>query len=140
VHFLESQGCEVRGVDGRADLVRLTRLGKWSLIVLTSRPPSTEGLEQLRRIRSQSSVPILFEGMCSPIDRIVALELGADCHVPRSAELQEMWALARSILRRQDIGRLAPDRERERGGFSFAGWELTGQTARWFRLWGSMPL
>ena len=124
VRFFESQGCKVRGVDGRADLVGLTRHGKWSLVVLHSRPPSTEGLEQLHHIRSQSSVPILIEGMSSPIDRIVALELGADCHVPESAELQELWACARAVVRRQDIGRTVTGSERERGGFSFAGWEL----------------
>lgn len=124
VRFLDDQGCTVRGIDSRADLAGLVRHGRWSLIVIHFNQPYARGLEQLRLIRSHSRVPVLVTGVLCMVDRIVALELGADSYVERSTAFHELWALARAIERRQQIGSTPTGSEHDRGGYRFAGWEL----------------
>ena len=123
VDFLEGQGCEARGVDGQCDLSRIGLHGRWSLIIINVEQPAV-GLERLRLFRAQTFVPILVTGTLGTIDRIVALELGADSCVARADDLQELWATAHAILRRVKIGTRCSGDGPMRGGFRFAGWEV----------------
>lgn len=63
--------------------------------------PDEPGVEVLRQIRSQSSIPvIIFSAHNDETDRIVALELGADDYVPKSFSSRELLARVRAVLRR----------------------------------------
>jgi DNA-binding response OmpR family regulator len=71
------------------------------LVVLDIGLPGIDGLEVCRRIRSTSSVPVLFlTARDGEIDRIVGLELGADDYVTKPFSPREVVARVRAILRR----------------------------------------
>jgi DNA-binding response OmpR family regulator len=71
------------------------------LVVLDIGLPGIDGLEVCRRIRSNSSVPVLFlTARDGEIDRIVGLELGADDYVTKPFSPREVVARVRAILRR----------------------------------------
>jgi DNA-binding response OmpR family regulator len=71
------------------------------LVVLDIGLPGIDGLEVCRRIRSTSSVPVLFlTARDGEVDRIVGLELGADDYVTKPFSPREVVARVRAILRR----------------------------------------
>jgi DNA-binding response OmpR family regulator len=73
------------------------------LVVLDIGLPGIDGLEVCRRIRTTSSVPVLFlTARDGEIDRIVGLELGADDYVTKPFSPREVVARVRAILRRGD--------------------------------------
>jgi DNA-binding response OmpR family regulator len=78
------------------------------LVVLDIGLPGIDGLEVCRRIRSGSSLPILFlTARDGEIDRVLGLELGADDYVVKPFSPREVVARVRAILRR---GAAGPDR------------------------------
>jgi two-component system, OmpR family, response regulator len=129
--FFEEHHIPVRSVAGRHELGRHFAGCDPSLIILDLRFGQDDGLVLLKEIRSRSDVPIIITtgSPCHEIDRIVALELGADDFVIKPFSLRELLARVRAVLRRQGIGRAARACDEEGGGFRFGGWEL-GRRAR----------
>src|SRR4029077_16584381 len=75
--------------------------GNFSLVVLDVMLPKANGFDLLRRIRSQSNIPVLMlTARGEDIDRIVGLEIGADDYVPKPFNPRELIARIRAILRR----------------------------------------
>ena len=86
--------------DGRQGLKK-TLTGKYDLVVLDVMMPELDGFEVLRRIRSESSVPvIMLTAKDDNIDRIVGLEIGADDYLPKPFNPRELLARLRAVLRR----------------------------------------
>jgi DNA-binding response OmpR family regulator len=57
-----------------------------------------QGLDALRRIRAYSELPVLMlTASCADVERIAALELGADGHVAKSCAPREFNAKIRAI-------------------------------------------
>jgi two-component system phosphate regulon response regulator OmpR len=70
-------------------------------LILDLMLPDMDGLEVCRRIRKQSSTPILMLTARGDImDRVVGLEMGADDYLPKPFELRELLARLRALLRR----------------------------------------
>jgi DNA-binding response OmpR family regulator len=66
-------------------------------------PGSMDGFEVCRRIRGQSSVPVLLlTARDGEVDRVLGLELGADDYVTKPFSPREVVARVRAILRRTD--------------------------------------
>lgn len=81
-------------------------LGHYDLVVLDLMMPGEDGLSFCRRLRSQSSIPVLMlTAMGGDIDRIVGLELGADDYLTKPFNPRELLARIRAVLRRHDISR-----------------------------------
>lgn len=75
--------------------------GDYSIVVLDVMLPRLSGIEVLRRIRSQSQVPVLLlTARGDNIDKIAGLELGADDYVPKPSSPGELVARLRAIMRR----------------------------------------
>jgi two-component system, OmpR family, response regulator len=75
--------------------------GQHTLVVLDVMMPELNGLEVLRRIRQQSTLPVLMlTARGDEVDRITGLELGADDYVPKPCTPRELVARIRAILRR----------------------------------------
>jgi two-component system response regulator CpxR len=75
--------------------------GEHALVVLDLMLPGIGGLDVLRRVRSQSPVPVLIlTARGEDIDRILGLEIGADDYVPKPFNPRELLARIRAILRR----------------------------------------
>jgi DNA-binding response OmpR family regulator len=102
-----------------------------SLIILNLRFGQENGLELLREIRARSDVPVITTGHgCSEVDRVLALELGADDHIIKPFGLRELVARIRAILRRREDVPVASRREAEQGCSRFGGWGLDRRARR----------
>jgi two-component system OmpR family response regulator len=117
---------------GRQDMVGQLGSTEVDLVVLDLRLGQEDGLDLLREIRSSSDVPVIIitGHRRDDIDRVVGLELGADDYLTKPFNLRELLARVRAVLRRFEMGRSAQARDRERGRFRFAGWQLDTKTRR----------
>jgi two-component system, OmpR family, response regulator len=103
-----------------------------NLVILDLRLGQEDGLDLLREVRSSSDVPVIIitGHRRDDIDRVVGLELGADDYLTKPFNLRELLARVRAVLRRFDVGRVAPRRDPEHGRFRFGGWQLDCKTRR----------
>lgn len=75
------------------------------LVILDVGLPRINGFEALKKIRSESKVPVLMlTARGDDMDRILGLELGADDYLPKPFNPRELAARIRAILRRSGIG------------------------------------
>jgi two-component system, OmpR family, response regulator len=81
---------------------------EFDLIVLDVTMPEMDGLELCRRIRTRSTVPIIFvSSRDEELDRILGLELGADDYITKPFSPRELVARVKAALRRyEEIRRL----------------------------------
>jgi DNA-binding response OmpR family regulator len=84
----------------------LTRIHEpWQAILLDYMLPEMDGIEVLRRIRSQSDVPVLMlTARGDEPDRISGLDSGADDYLPKTMSTLELVARLRAVLRRTRSG------------------------------------
>ena len=86
--------------EGRTGL-ELARTHPPDLIILDWMLPGMDGLEVLRRLRSQSRVPVLMLTAKDTIqDRVEGLDMGADDYLTKPFNLEELLARVRALLRR----------------------------------------
>jgi len=99
--YLSARGYEVlTASDGPGGLERL-RGGAIELVVLDVMMPGMDGFEVCRRIRRDSSVPvIMLTARGDDFDRIVGLELGADDYLGKPFNPRELLARMQAVLRR----------------------------------------
>lgn len=75
------------------------------LIVLDLGLPDIDGTEVCRRIRATSDVPIIIvSARDEEVDRVVALELGADDYIVKPFGMRELVARIHAITRRTTAG------------------------------------
>ena len=87
------------------------------LIILDLMLPYIDGLEVCRRIRRESSVPILMlTAKDGELSRVVGLEIGADDYVTKPFSPRELTARVRAILRRAAREDAPPTPSPFRGG------------------------
>jgi two-component system, OmpR family, response regulator len=117
---------------GRQEMVRQLGSNEVGLVILDLRLGHEDGLDLLRELRSSSDVPVIIitGHRRDDIDRVVGLELGADDYLTKPFNLRELLARVRAVLRRFDVGRVAPARDTERGRFRFSGWQLDRRTRK----------
>lgn len=106
---LEALSYDVRtAADGRAALA-LAKSVQFDLIVLDINFPelsirkdrAIDGIEVLRMIRDEGSVPVLMLSSTNISSvKVMALTLGADDYVPKPFDLRELGARIEAILRR----------------------------------------
>lgn len=71
------------------------------LIILDVMMPGEDGLSFCRRVsHRQGPLILILSALDGSGDRIVGLELGADCYVPKPCEPRELVANVRALLRR----------------------------------------
>jgi len=99
--YLTHEGFEVDAAgDGHAALVAIEARAP-SVIVLDLMLPRLSGLELLRLVRLESTVPvIILSAKVSERERIAGLELGADDYVTKPYSPGEVVARVRAVLRR----------------------------------------
>lgn len=103
VDGLGSEGFQVvEAADGEAALELLLPESSFDAILLDLMLPGIDGLEVLRRVRSQSiAVPILIlSARGEDADRILGFEYGADDFMVKPAPLREVVLRLRAVLRR----------------------------------------
>jgi DNA-binding response OmpR family regulator len=98
---LSTEGFAIEAVHDGPRGLELALSKEHSLVVLDLMLPGIGGLDVLRKLRAQSSVPVLIlTARGEDIDRIVGLEIGADDYVPKPFNPRELLARIRAILRR----------------------------------------
>jgi DNA-binding response OmpR family regulator len=66
--------------------------------------PKLDGFEVCRRLRAQSSVPIIMlTARDDEIDTVIGLELGADDYITKPFSIREFRSRVRAILRRAQL-------------------------------------
>ena len=106
--LLKPEGFHVSLVTDGLQGVRRATSEVFDLIVLDVMLPGMDGFEVLRRVRSQSKVPvIMLTAKGTDNDRIVGLELGADDYLAKPFNPRELVARIKAVLRRSDGGQAA---------------------------------
>jgi len=102
------------------------------VVVLDLRLKSEDGMELARRLRQDSTIPIIMvTGKRDEADRVMGLELGADDYITKPFSPRELLARVRAVLRRYRIVQeVMPARDERRRAYRFAGWELNLRTRR----------
>jgi DNA-binding response OmpR family regulator len=98
---LERDGYRV--VQARDGEEALKRFGEEDvdLVVLDVMLPRLDGLEVCKRLRSQSSVPIIMlTARGEELDKVLGLELGADDYITKPFSIREFRSRVRALLRR----------------------------------------
>ncbi|WP_200347025.1 response regulator [Rhodospirillum rubrum] len=120
--YLRKEGYKVSDVEDGDSMRRVFSQQTVDLILLDIRLPGIDGLQLLREIRHQSEVGVIMvTGKDDEVDRIVALEMGADDYVTKPFNVRELLARAKNLLRRTLSAREASEDENQK---SFAGWTL----------------
>lgn len=119
---LAENGMTVAVAESGAEMDTLLRNGKFDLIVLDVMLPGEDGLSICKRLRLETTVPILMlTALGEEIDRVVGLEIGADDYVTKPFSARELTARIRALLRRTAY----PSQERARSKvLRFNGWQI----------------
>jgi DNA-binding response OmpR family regulator len=130
--YLNQHNMRAACASGRHEMMGHFAVREPDLVILDLRLGQEEGFDLLREIRSRSDVPIIIitGDRRGEIDRVVGLELGADDYLTKPFSLRELLARIRAVLRRQEAGRVASQRDPERGRFRFGGWQLDRRIRR----------
>jgi two-component system response regulator CpxR len=99
--FFAPRGIDLEAVhEGKSALARALD-GGHDLLLLDVLMPGLDGFELLRQIRRSSPVPvIMLTARTAQIDRVAALEAGADDCLPKPFGPDELVARIRAVLRR----------------------------------------
>jgi DNA-binding response OmpR family regulator len=108
---LERDGFRVVAArDGDEALQRFAE-GRVDLVVLDLMLPKVDGLEVCKRLRAQSTVPIIMlTARDDELDKVLGLELGADDYITKPFSIREFRSRVRALLRRASAPR-AGERE-----------------------------
>lgn len=114
--YLEKEGFRVQTAENGIQALALVKSNRPALLVLDLMMPEMDGWEVCRRLRVEDTLPILIlTARDQDIDKIVALEMGADDYLTKPFNPREMVARVRAILRRTSGGRPGPNRPRQVG-------------------------
>jgi DNA-binding response OmpR family regulator len=110
---LRSEGYDVvPALDGEQALDEIQKQ-PFDLVMLDVMLPKLDGFEVCRRVRAQSSVPIIMLTAKAEevADRVLGLELGADDYIIKTCSMRELRSRVKAVLRRSRMsgGDQAPD-------------------------------
>ena len=101
MEYLEGYGFEVRALPDGLSVLSTIRNESPDIVILDIMLPGKDGLEVLKEIRSEFSVPvIMLTAKGDDADRIVGLELGADDYLPKPFNPRELLARIKAVTRR----------------------------------------
>src|SRR5262249_52978750 len=99
--FLEAAGLSVRHAASGRETSEQLDLGRRDLVLLDVMLPDESGFEICRRLRRDSTVPVLFlSARDGDADKIRGLGLGGDDYIVKSATPAEVVARVKAVLRR----------------------------------------
>lgn len=77
---------------------------EYDIVLLDIMMPILNGTETLKLIRKRSNIPVLILSARSDgVDKVIALELGADDYLPKPFDTRELVARIKAILRRNNF-------------------------------------
>jgi two-component system OmpR family response regulator len=122
--YLRANDCRVSISADGCQMDCALETNRIDLIVLDLMLPGEDGLSLCRRLRMNSSVPIvMLTAKGEEVDRIVGLEMGADDYLSKPFNPRELLARIRAVLRRAAQNDHPSTRTRV---LTFLGWRLDG--------------
>ena len=99
--YLRKEGYQVMTANNGREALQKIREFQPDMLVLDLMMPELDGWEVCRRVRAESSLPILMlTARDDDIDKIVGLEMGADDYLTKPFNPRELVARVRAVLRR----------------------------------------
>jgi DNA-binding response OmpR family regulator len=99
--YLEPMGYAVEAAHNGSQGLEMLLKGNYHAVILDVMMPQMDGFEVLKRLRRESSVPVLMlTARGEETDRIVGLEMGADDYLPKTFSSRELLARLRAVTRR----------------------------------------
>jgi two-component system KDP operon response regulator KdpE len=106
---LNGQGFVVSEAATGQDALQTLTLERPDLMILDLGLPDMDGVEVTRRLREWSQVPVIILSVREQeIDKIAALDAGADDYLTKPFGVGELLARIRTVLRRQTVGTSEP--------------------------------
>jgi DNA-binding response OmpR family regulator len=106
---LERDGFRVVAARDGEEALRLFAEEQVDLVVLDIMLPKLDGLEVCKRLRAESSVPIIMlTARDDEFDTVLGLELGADDYITKPFSIREFRSRVRALLRRAGAPRRDP--------------------------------
>ncbi len=103
---LERDGFRVVSARDGEEALRLFAAEPIDLVVLDIMLPKLDGLEVCKRLRAESSVPIIMlTARDDEFDTVLGLELGADDYITKPFSIREFRSRVRALLRRAGASR-----------------------------------
>ena len=119
--YLGEHSFSVSAVTNGKEMDRHLSQNRVDLIVLDLMLPGEDGLSLCRRLRMESTTPIIIlTAKGEDLDRILGLEMGADDYLPKPFNPRELLARINAVLRRQSSGLTAASATR----LKFQGWTI----------------
>ena len=104
--YLQAKDFAVDVAVNGSEALRMVALGKPDLVILDLSMPGRDGLDVCRELRRTSALPILvLSARSEDLDKILALELGADDYVTKPFNPRELMARVQAIFRRMEWDR-----------------------------------
>jgi two-component system OmpR family response regulator len=123
--YLSENELRVTAVATSKELAEVMAKETIDLVVLDLRLHGEDGMQIARRLREQSSIPILMlTGRADEADRVMGLELGADDYLTKPFSPRELLARIRALLRRARAQASVADEIAKVRAFRFGNWEL----------------
>ncbi|WP_306251292.1 response regulator transcription factor [Parvularcula sp. IMCC14364] len=102
---LEADGHDVTTYEDGAQALEAINLKAPDLVVSDIKMPRMDGMELLRRLRQDSSLPLIFlTSKDEEIDEVLGLTLGADDYVKKPFSQRLLLERVKAVLRRADAG------------------------------------
>jgi two-component system KDP operon response regulator KdpE len=102
---LRARGYDVRTAGSGSDALSIAAADGPELVVLDLGLPDMDGTEVIAGLRGWSSVPILvLSGRSDGIDKVEALDVGADDYLTKPFGMDELLARIRAMMRRSGRG------------------------------------
>jgi two-component system KDP operon response regulator KdpE len=98
---LRARGFDVLEANNGLEAIALWEQEEPHLLILDIMMPRMDGLEVCRRVREQSTVPIIvLTALDAEKDKVTALDLGADDYLTKPFGVEELLARVRAVSRR----------------------------------------
>jgi two-component system, OmpR family, response regulator len=109
---LEREGFRVLQARDGEEAIERFRSEDVDLVVLDVMIPKLDGLEVCKRLRAESTVPIIMlTARDDELDKVLGLELGADDYITKPFSIREFRSRVRALLRRAAAARHGSDQE-----------------------------
>lgn len=100
-YALKKEGYAADVVDNGEEALALAGKNSYDLFILDIMLPGMDGYELCRRLRSKTTVPVLFlSARDTELDKVVGLEIGGDDYLAKPFGVRELIARVRALLRR----------------------------------------
>jgi two-component system response regulator RegX3 len=114
---LAAEGYRVEGASDGLAALEAASTESFDLVILDLMLPGLAGTEVCRRLRAESTVPIIMlTARDAEADRVLGLEIGADDYITKPYSEVELLSRVRAILRRRALDRQGDSTVRRLGG------------------------